>query len=78
MRYCLKFREEEKIIAYFSRVLNKAERNYCVTRRELLAMVESIKSSRHYLLGRRFIIRTDHFSLKWLMSFRDLEGQLAR
>jgi len=69
---------EEKVIAYFSRVLNKAERNYCVTRRELLAMVDSMKSFRHYLLGRRFMIRTDHFSLKWLMSFKDLEGQLAR
>lgn len=70
--------EEERVIAYFSRVLSKSERNYCVTRRELLAIVESMKSFRHYLLGRRFIIRTDHFSLKWLMSFKDLEGQLAR
>jgi len=69
--------KEEKVIAYFSRVLNKAERNYCVTRRELLAMVESMKSFRHYFLGRRFMIRTNHFSLKWSMSFRDLEGQLA-
>ncbi|KAM0724690.1 Retrovirus-related Pol polyprotein from transposon 17.6 [Formica fusca] len=69
---------EEKVIAYFSRVLSKAERNYCVTRRELLAIVNSVKSFRHYLLGRRFVIRTDHVSLRWLMSFRDLEGQLAR
>lgn len=73
---------EEKVIAYFSRVLSKAERNYCVTRRELLAIVKSMKSFRHYLLGRRFIIWTDYFSLKWLMSlnrrFKDLEGQLAR
>lgn len=59
-------------------MLVKAERNYCVTRRELLAVVDSVKSFRHYLYGRRFLIRTDHVSLKWLMSFRDLEGQLAR
>jgi len=68
----------EKVIAYLSRVLNKAERNYCITRRELLAIVASLKSFHHYLYGRKFKIRTDHFSFKWLMSFKDLEGQLAR
>jgi len=68
----------EKVIAYFSCVLSKVERNYCVTRRELLAMVKSIKHFHHYLYGRRFLIRTDHASLRWLMSFKDLEGQLAR
>ncbi|KMQ86489.1 krab-a domain-containing protein [Lasius niger] len=70
--------EKEMVIAYFSRVLSKTERNYCVTRRELLAIIDAIKFFRHYLLGRRFLIRTDHISLKWLMSFKDLEGQLAR
>jgi len=69
---------KEKVIAYYSRVLNEPERNYCVTRRELLAIVNSLKFFRHYLLGRKFLIRTDHVSLKWLMSFRELEGQLAR
>src|SRR5580765_7264393 len=69
---------KEKVIAYFSKVLSKVERNYCVTRRELLAIIDSLKFFRHYLLGRKFVIRTDHVSLKWLMSFKDLEGQLAR
>jgi len=68
----------EKVIAYFSRVFNKSERNYCVTRKELLAIVESLKSFHHYLYGNRFIVRTDHISLRWLMSFKNLEGQLAR
>ncbi|XP_071580542.1 uncharacterized protein [Temnothorax nylanderi] len=70
--------EEEKVIAYFSRVLSKSERNYCVTRRELLAVIDSVKSFHHYLYGRKFLVRTDHVSLRWLMSFRNLEGQLAR
>jgi len=68
----------EKVISYFSRVLNRAERNYCVTRRELLSIVESIKAFHHYLYGRKFVVRTDHASLKWLLSFKDVEGQLAR
>ncbi|KAL0128556.1 hypothetical protein PUN28_003711 [Cardiocondyla obscurior] len=36
--------DEEKVIAYFSQVLSKSERNYCVTRRELLAIVDAVKS----------------------------------
>jgi len=62
----------EKIVAYFSRVLSKAERNYCITRRELLAMVQSIKHFHHYLYGRRFLILILILMLKW--SFRDLEA----
>jgi hypothetical protein len=29
---------QERVIAYYRKTLNKAERNYCVTRRDLLAM----------------------------------------
>lgn len=58
--------------------MNKTETNYCVTRRELLAIVDSVKVFNHYLLGQKFLIRTDYISLKWLMSFKDTEGQLAR
>jgi len=54
----------EKVISYFSRVLNRAERYYCVTRRELLSIVESIKAFHHYLYDRKFLVRTDHASLK--------------
>jgi len=68
----------EKVISYFSRVLNRAERNYCVTRRELLSIVELIKAFHHYLYGRKFLVHTDYASLKWLLSFKDIEEQLAR
>jgi len=69
---------KEKVIAYLNKVFDKSERNYCVTRRELLAIIVSLKSFHHYLYGRKFLIRTDHISLRWLMSFKNLEGQLAR
>jgi RNase H-like domain found in reverse transcriptase/Reverse transcriptase (RNA-dependent DNA polymerase)/Integrase zinc binding domain/Integrase core domain/gag-polyprotein putative aspartyl protease len=69
---------EERVVAYFSKTLSKAERNYCVTRRELLAIVKTIEQFHKYLYGQEFLIRTDHASLKWLLQFKNLEGQLAR
>ena len=58
--------------------MGHAERNYCVTRRELLAALESIKHFHKYLYGQQFKLRTDHAALKWLLQFKNPEGQLAR
>ena len=69
---------QERVIAYYSKALSKAERNYCVTRRELLAVVLSIKHFHHYLYGVNFTVRTDHGALSWLMKFKNPEGQIAR
>ena len=69
---------EERVISYGSRVLTKPERRYCITRRELLAAIHFVKYFRHYLVGKEFILRTDHASLRWLRSFKEPEGQLAR
>jgi hypothetical protein len=68
---------QEFIIAYYGKTLNKAERNYCVTRRELLAIVRTMEHFHMYLYGQQFHLRMDHSALKWLMSFRNLEGQTA-
>lgn len=69
---------KEVVIAYSSRTLSKSERNYCTTRKELLALVFFIKQFRHYLYGKKFLARTDHKALKWLFSIKDPEGQTAR
>ena len=73
-----KFVEGERVIAYASRTLTKAERQYCTTRREMLALVWGIRQFRPYLYGRTFNARTDHNSLRWLQNFREPEGQVAR
>jgi hypothetical protein len=39
---------KEKVIAYYSKAFSRSERKYCVTRRELLAVVASIKHIHHY------------------------------
>ena len=69
---------KEKVIAYASFALTKEQRRYCVTRKELLAVVRFTRQFRHYLLGRLFVVRTDHSSLRWLMRFREPQGQLAK
>jgi len=58
--------------------LTKPERNYDVTRRELLATVFGLKTFRQYLLGRGFIVRTDLAALQWLRKTPEPMGQLAR
>lgn len=68
----------EKVVFYFSKSFSGPERKYCVTRRELLAIVISIKHFHHYLYGRRFTVRTDHGALRWLLNFKNPEGQMAR
>ena len=68
----------EYVVAYYSRKLSPAERNYCVTRRKLLAVVKSLDHFHSYLYGAQFKIRTDHAALRWLKSLKNPEGQLAR
>ena len=69
---------KERVIAYGSRTLNKAERNYCVTDKELLAVKHFIECYKHHLLGRRFRVRSDHQALKWLFSLKEPKSRVAR
>lgn len=41
-------------------------------------MIRFTRQYRHYLLGRLFLVRTDHSSLTWLLNFKNSHGQLAR
>ena len=51
----------EQVIGYASRLLTKPECQYCITRRELLAVVTFIQHYRPYLVCRRFTLRTDPY-----------------
>lgn len=69
---------EEHPIAYASRSLNRAERNYSATEREALGVIFSIEHFRPYIEGKRFRVITDHSSLKWFMNLSNPTGRLAR
>jgi hypothetical protein len=70
--------EQKQVTAYYIKMLNKAERHYCVTWRELLATVRMLEHFHKYLYGQEIHLCTNHSALTWLMSFKNLEGQTAR
>lgn len=65
-------------VCYISRTLNEPELNFTTTEKETLAIVWSVKRLRQYLLGRQFIIQTDHQALTWLFNVKDPSSRLMR
>ena len=69
---------QDRVIAYWSRQLSKAERNYSTIEREALAAVGAIKEFYPYLYGFSFKLITDHNPLTSLKDIKDTGGRLAR
>lgn len=69
---------QEHPIAFHSKKLNAAQKNYSITELECYAAVLSVKHFRAYVEMMPFTIITDHASLKWLMGQKDLGGRLCR
>jgi hypothetical protein len=59
-------------------MLNKTERNYCITWQKLLAIVRMLEHFHKYLYGQEFHLRTNHSAVTWLMGFKNLEGHTTR
>ncbi|OMH81098.1 Transposon Ty3-I Gag-Pol polyprotein [Zancudomyces culisetae] len=68
----------EHPIAFVSRSLKKAEKNYSITHLEGLAIIYSVNQFRNYIWGRRFKIVTDHSALVRLFDSKEASGRLAR
>ena len=54
-------------IAYLSKALSPKHQSLSTYERELMAIVMAVEKLRSYLLGRHFLIKTDHFSLKYIV-----------
>lgn len=68
----------DRVIAYFSRSLQAAERNYSVYQKECLAIVGSITYFHQYLAGQHFTVYTDHYSLASVLRWKDPPQRIAR
>lgn len=66
------------VVAYDSSKFHGAELNYDTRDKEFVAIIRALKKWRHYLLGRPFTLRTDHVSLKYMMSQRDAIPRINR
>jgi len=68
-----------RVIGYAFRALSDAEKNYCTTGMELLAVIYGLKQFRQFLVAREcFVIRTDHAALTQLQKTPEPLGQQAR
>ncbi|KAG8503904.1 hypothetical protein CXB51_001877 [Gossypium anomalum] len=70
--------QEGKVIAYASRQLKPHEKNYPTHDLELAAIIFALKIWRHHLYGERCRIFTDHKSLKYLMTQKELNLRKRR
>ena len=50
-------------IAFYSRSMTSAERNYDTSQKELLAVIKSVEHFKQFLYGKEFVIKTDHHPL---------------
>jgi hypothetical protein len=66
------------VIGYESRKLKEHERNYATHDLELASIVHALKMWRHYLMGKRFELRTYHSGLKYLFEQPTLNARKMR
>eukprot|EP00253_Pinus_taeda_P027064 PITA_27064 len=70
--------QEGKVIAYESRKLKEHEQKYSAYDLELTVVVHALKMWRHYLLGKKFLLMTDHHSLTSYFNQPTLNARQAR
>jgi len=69
---------DEHPVAYFSRKLLPREQKYATIEKECLAIKLACEAFKVYLLGRQFVVQTDHRALEWLNRLKDNNSRLTR
>ena len=67
----------ERVIAYWSRSLKSAERNYSATEREALGVKEALVRFQPFIEGEKNIVITDHAALQWARTYENANRRPA-
>ena len=70
--------QSDRPVAFYSRTLNSAEKNYSPIELELLSILASTRHFRPYLFGKPFTVETDHNPLVWLSKIKEPNSRLIR
>ena len=70
--------QQGKVVAYASRQLKQHERNYTAHDLKLVVVVFAFKTWRHYFYGEKFKVYSDHKSLKYIFTQKDLNSRQRR
>lgn len=65
-------------VEYYSKRLSISERNYSATDREYVAIRQCLERWRHFLIGIKFVILTDHVALTYIQSSATVSRRNAR
>jgi hypothetical protein len=68
----------EKVVAYASKGLTKAQKKFHPMEGECYALIWGIMHCRQYLYKNHFVLRTDHKPLEWLPTMSDTHGRQGR
>ena len=70
--------QDNRPLAFFGQKLSPSAQSKYVYERELMAIVFAIKKWRSYLVGQRFLVRTDQQNLKYLLEQRIVDGEHSK
>jgi hypothetical protein len=65
--------QQRHLIAYESRKLTESERLYSIYDKEMLAIMHALEKFRQYLVGGKFVVKTDHNSLRHFLGQEGLK-----
>jgi ribonuclease HI len=70
--------QDDQVVAYASRQLRKHEEKYSTHDLELVGVVHALEICRHYIIGKRCDVYSDHKSLKYIFTQSDLNLRQRR